>query len=256
MGVLIVFNGEALEYLKLCTHRLQKVSSELKKKMWIGQDAKTWFSTAQVDWVVDNLSTKPLTRTELLEKIHLIKHRGTIDTAECRRLIIEILAWGGSRHRQDTMSSIRHYETICQQLLTNDISATQAYQLFYEAQNSGSMRGMGPAYYTKLICFLGDQSGLILDQWTARSMNKLLASKVVLLNNGKYVSSQNSLDVYRRYLSFISELASKLEIRNHLEVEEIIFSCSHKKNRLGKEHQEAHLICSAWRRYVALGETY
>ena len=112
------------------------------------------------------------------------------------------------------------------------------------------MMGVGPAFYTKLIFFFGNQTGAIMDRWTARSTNLLLNAAVVKLNSNKYVVNQNSTQVYSKYLEFISELKTILSIESVSKTEELIFSCSHIQaaviNRLGKHHQ----ACSAWRKYV------
>ena len=112
------------------------------------------------------------------------------------------------------------------------------------------MKGIGPAYYTKLIFFFGDQSGLIMDQWTARSTNLLLGKTLIKLV-GNVVSDTNSEQVYGEYLHFVAELKNHLGINSLAKAEELIFSCPHKhravKKRLGKHHG----ACSAWRKYVA-----
>ena len=44
-----------------------------------------------------------------------------------------------------------------------------------------------------------------MDQWTARSTNLLLNNRVIKLES-KLVSDDNSVEVYKKYLEFISEL--------------------------------------------------
>ena len=57
--------------------------------------------------------------------------------------------------------------------------------------------------YTKLICFLGNQSGLIMDQWTSRSINLLMGSKIVKLQNNS-VLKKNTSYVYSKFLSCVA----------------------------------------------------
>ena len=115
---------------------------------------------------------------------------------------------------------------------------------------------MGPPYYTKLIYFLGDHSGLILDQWTARSINKLCDEQVIKLTRNKNgsmaVRQSNGPKHYKIYLEIVEELRAELKLDTLPETEELIFSCSdlQGKNRLGQYHR----ICSAWRKYVRTEE--
>ena len=115
---------------------------------------------------------------------------------------------------------------------------------------------MGPAYYTKLIYFLHDKEGLILDQWTGRSINKLCKLPIVMLGNGvNTISMNNGPKRYAKYIEIVEQLQKILKLQSPSEVEELMFSCSHKDPRVeGRLGEENHRFCSAWRRYVDTGE--
>ena len=176
-----------------------------------------------------------------------------LDEFILRKLIVSVLAWGGlgtsSTNGKLAIETIKAYEGVCASLL-NGLSSVEAYTKFYNLKKLKKMKGLRPAYFTKLIFFFGDQSGLIMDQWTARSTNLLLGKTLIKLV-GNVVSDTNSEQVYGEYLHFVAELKNHLGINSLAKAEELIFSCPHKhravKKRLGKHHG----ACSAWRKYVA-----
>jgi hypothetical protein len=115
------------------------------------------------------------------------------------------------------------------------------------------MSGIGPAYYTKLIFFLGDGEGLIMDQWTSKSINLIHEENVIKLTGG-YVSRFAGSGMYQKYVHCVAELAegmglSGTEFQKNNKMEELIFSISAKKKPKFLTRQE-HEIVSAWRSYV------
>jgi len=251
---MVTFNQEALNELKRCKDRIYKeVPEEILNDVWLATSPKDWFSNFNTSWKISNLSETPLNRKELLELIHSHRNKGELDESTLRKLIVSVLAWGGlgtsPTSGQLAIGTIQAYEEVCASLL-NGLSSVDAYAKFYKLKKLKEMKGIRPAYYTKLIFFFGDQSGLIMDQWTARSTNLLLRKREIKLES-KLVSDDNSEQVYMRYLEFISELKNQLHIKTTAKTEELIFSCPHKnhtvKNRLGDYHE----ACSAWRKYVA-----
>ena len=245
-----IFNEQALTYLRKCKNKIDlEVPKEKLDTLWLAnQSAKKWFSNFETSWEISDLSEKKLNREELLELINPFRKNRNTDKSTIRKLIVSILAWGGMGTSPTSgklaIETIDAYEEVCLKLL-NGMMPVNAYQEFYKLKKLNLMKGIGPAYYTKLIFFLGDQTGLIMDQWTARSTNLLLNKKIIRLEMN-YVSDKNSEQVYKKYLDFISELKTTLNIESISKTEELIFSCSHKKNRLGEHHQ----ACSAWRKYV------
>jgi len=146
-------------------------------------------------------------------------------------IVATILAWGqmhrGSRNRffeQETTDWL----TACDDLRAGKFSRADAYTKFSELQAQGKMKGMGPAYYTKLIHFLlkRDQGhpapGYIMDQWAGCSVNILCGRQVVLmdstfvwnksgaLKSTYIVSNQNGPDRYEEFCSILDRLAAKI----------------------------------------------
>lgn len=253
---MLIFNQQALNELKSCKEKIDtSVPKKIQDELWFaGLSPKAWFNKFEPGYDFPELPEKRLNRSELLDFIQPYRGNNEVDEITIRKLIVCIFAWGGMRPTprwgQLAINTIKSYEKICLGLLRGELDATSAYDEFYKQKKLGQMRGVGPAYYTKLIFFFGNQAGAIMDRWTARSTNLLLNAPVVKLNSTKYVDNENPTQVYAKYLEFISELKTTLGIESVSKTEELIFSCSHIQatviNRLGKHHQ----ACSAWRKYV------
>jgi hypothetical protein len=145
------------------------------------------------------------------------------------------------------------WEPICQGLVSDKLDYIEAYDAFFEAHHSGKMSGIGPAYYTKLIFFLGSGDGLIMDQWTSKSINLIHEENIIKLTSG-YVSKFADSEMYYKYVHSVSELAKRLYIGcnsliANMKSEELIFSISARKKPKFLTIQE-HGIVSAWRAYV------
>lgn len=248
------FNHIAINELKWCKEKIEKeVPQKIIDNMWLAQKSpKNWFGNFKLSCEVSELSETPLNRSELFRLIDQHRKIGELDKPTLRKLIVSVFAWGGMRTSSNNgklaINSIESYEGVCSELLSG-MTPVDAYAEFFNLKKSKKMKGIGPAFYTKLIFFFGEQSGLIMDQWTARSTNLLLGKTLIKLV-GNVVSDSNSEQVYREYLHFAAELKNHLGINSLAKTEELIFSCSHKqraiKNRLGKYHG----ACSAWRKYV------
>jgi hypothetical protein len=97
----------------------------------------------------------------------------------------------------------------------------------------GEIPGMGPAYYTKLICFLNPSlKGYIMDQWTGKSVNMLMGSaagKTVALDvRTGLVLRTNQDSTYEWFCQSIEEIGRRLGC-NYLQAEEYIFSSGGRK---------------------------
>jgi hypothetical protein len=131
-----------------------------------------------------------------------------------------IFAWGGMRrdHARLFFGS-PEWLVISDGVRRGELDHFQGYAQFFDLTCARKMRGCGPAYYTKLLFFLPPSRhlrGVIMDQWTARSMNLLLGPPpLVKVTKGqqqvRYVSSRNDSEVYRRFCGAMSELASVVE---------------------------------------------
>ena len=83
-------------------------------------------------------------------------------------------------------------------MLEQNLCRVGAYKQFHRLVNEKKLTHMGPAYFTKLIYFLGSkQNGYIMDQWTARSMN--LLRKCDKYKIRLYAGAKRKCDGYRYF---------------------------------------------------------
>jgi len=259
-------NNDALNFLVLCHDEINKSIPIQKRKQtaFVGKSPAKWFKGVNVKWTPNQLSAEMLNRYNLLDKRIELKSKDKLSKSDIRTFIIDILSWGASRQPRLSMLTIDSYEDICKDLLDDKISPIDAYDRFYnEHKVTQKMRGMGPAYYTKLVCFFCDQNnsqidmerGIIMDQWTARSVNRLKNKEIIKMTpnkNGYSVSASNNKEIYSEFLSIVSDIKKILNISDILDAEELIFSTSYKKNQFKKIISNGdHQILSAWRRYIA-----
>lgn len=153
-----------------------------------------------------------------------------------------ILAWGGMRypHRNDLISLKSDcWLKVSQKLRCGEIGHLEAFEEFTALRKGGLLKGMGPAYFTKLIYFLqfSDSSkgpgGYIMDQWASETVNLLTDTDTVLLDANvsrrwkklkrneepvvvvsanSRVSDLNTSENYRKFCSAMDEMASELNM--------------------------------------------
>ncbi len=153
------------------------------------------------------------------------------------------MAWGGMRRSNGRRAwkekdRIRNLIRILEQSKQN---REEAYRCFWDAR----IAGLGPAYFTKLIYFIGRENdekrrGYIMDQWTAKSVNLLFPcdEKMITLRSDWVSHACNTPDVYEAYCQKISRLASELGL-NESDAELAIFSSGGRGDKKGE-----------WRKYV------
>lgn len=231
---------------------------------WLGRSAEAWRATVAkgrtLPPVIANarLSTEALNRGALRAVIAQARHSNSEATVAA--LAVEILAWGAMfpRNGWRALDTLSNWLPVCQRLLCDPgLPPEKAYELFFTLKD---LQGMGPAYYTKLIHFLGDGSGLVMDQWTARSIN-LLSGKpdVIRLHQKRYVAAKNSADVYARYLEIVRHIRTALnaDLGHDItlpETEALLFSLSSRKKVPGLTDSE-HETLRRWRSYVSTAKS-
>lgn len=144
--------------------------------------------------------------------------------------IVAILAWGGMKislkrpsrsHAHRAWECRANWLDIFKSLRAEKIDRKQAYDRFWQLRvcEPRRLNGMGPAYYTKLIFFGSKRhNGLIMDQWTGRSINLLVhcdgAPLVNLLNYKKTatVRDSNCADTYEKFCKASEFVANTLGV--------------------------------------------
>lgn len=256
------------EKLVECVKTIQ-ATPNLPENVWIGRSSQSWLRSIMRDEYATMIDLHPSSfndvaydRQALLAKISERKHK--LCEENLRDLVVDILAWGemSVKNARHALPAWEQWKRPCMDLIRG-LSATDAYDQFYRLQHDRAMKGIGPAYYTKLIYFLGNGDGLIMDQWTGRSMNLLFAPFIKINKDWKsadrgYVDKRNDMHVYGRYIEGVRLLSANLSeatgtVISPSRTEEFIFSISSKKKKkfLGRAE---HAVLSAWRKYVTESE--
>ena len=154
--------------------------------------------------------------------------------------VLIVLAWGGMNlhNARFALKSYQNcWEKIVDAMLEKNLCRDEAYKRFHSLVENGKLTHMGPAYFTKLIYFLGPKhNGYIMDQWTARSMNLLRKSdeyEIQLISTTRRKSDgfrnfrvnpkKNDVCIYRAFCEDLEHLAEYLDIDPE-ETEKLIFS--------------------------------
>jgi len=169
----------------------------------IGFRVRKWAKDIGVDGdLLTLLPTGLLNRTEVAR---LCRDK------ECDVLVgyLAAMAWGSQRRGHarfawDHRDSIRG---LLNGMRSGEFDAVGAYENFAKHQISG----LGPAYFTKLIYFFSDSElWFIMDQWTAKSINLLFGSNIVIISPGGWVTRDNTTSHYKSYCHAVLQLGSEL----------------------------------------------
>lgn len=102
-----------------------------------------------------------------------------------------VLAWGGMymTYRQELFDQKgAEWLTVAENWREAKCSRQEAFDELRSIRARGALKGLGPAFYTKLIYFLTRRDcetikqGYIMDQWAACSINLLVGKPIVHLN--------------------------------------------------------------------------
>lgn len=203
--------------------------------VWPERRADQWMVSARLGELSDVVSAQPLSRTFLKEIA------SKTNSVPDRDVLWSILAWGGMKcdAARRLFENEHLWTNVVRSLRSGDLDRRASYDLCADAVRQVKAGGIGPAYFTKLIFFANPRhDGYIMDQWTSRSVNLLLAGPaVVKMRTRDHVNPSNSSDDYERFCQAVEELSSLLLNRTPEETEQCLFSTGGKKP-------------SPWRRYL------
>lgn len=159
---------------------------------------------------------------------------------------IVVAAWGQMRPKNARLvwDDRHHWLPVLQNIRNQNTSRQEAYAAFRNLRANNHLRGMGPAYFTKLIFFARNVSdGLIMDQWTGKSIQLICRlagiNRELPMLNQDYVSDDNTPEHYELFNCHVENLAARLGI-NAEECEQRLFSNGADGGRLR----------GAWRQYI------
>lgn len=191
-----------------------KVLADSKAGSWQGRVAGKWASDIGHDLKItkSEILEAPLSRIALSN----ICQDANVSTLD---LCVIIFAWGGMRvdHGRRILQETE-WQQVSETLRDGSLDHQDAYSQFHSLTQAKKMKGCGPAYYTKLLMFLppNGKRGIIMDQWTARSVNLLTGKEVVRMarNYGPTktyrVAKENDASVYQEFCRLVAELAKVL----------------------------------------------
>lgn len=226
---------------------LKKSVQDSRTDSWVGHDLKTFSAfVKRKARIKDEVALPKLSNNGRVSREDLFA-MVLDETQKTRDCCIAILGWGGIKYHHCVwaLETLPDWLPIVDDLRNSKLDHKDAYAKFAEQRANKSLKGVGPAFFTKLIFFLGvkaeeEKRGYIMDQWTARSANLLLGEKLIKLNSGRYVNDRNDSEIYAKFCEFIRELAIQLDVRP-AEAEECIFSIGNKGKRETR---------GPWRSYV------
>ena len=264
-------NNQHFDKLLECCRDILATPSEKRISAWFGKSTRAWLESvtkgqgaALLDVDPSNYSSAPFDRRKLSEKI--AQSGSNLGDQNLRDLVIDIFAWGvmSARNARLALPKWDEWKAPCIALLQG-CDAVDGYYQFYTLQENNILAGLGPAYYTKIIYFLGKGDGLIMDQWTSRSINLLLGKEIIKLQGGQRkatnsdryytVKPTNDQGVYAAYNEAMEVIASKLsenlqEQVSLADTEEFIFSFTTDRKKSLHLNDEQYKKFTAWRRYV------
>jgi len=201
--------NEAYETLKNTIDNFEK---------WQGINALNWTKYIHPSFSNKKLDKK-ITRKDLL-------NNEFVNELTNEELAIIILSWGGmNRKHGKALFDHKEWLNIIENMRSGIIeSRKEAYELFQGLRKEGKLTGMGPAYFTKLICFVNPKlNGYIMDQWTSKSINLLFENKLILLNSNGHVTDKNTAEIYEDFCCKIEQLGELLKL-SPITLEENLFS--------------------------------
>jgi hypothetical protein len=186
------------------------------KKEWKSRNAKDWGS--HFDSELNNILNRRFTRNDF-------NNAEIMNKLSDREIAIAILSWGAMRYDHGKrLFENESFIDVISKMKAGNLNRKEAYNAFFELKAKGEINGMGPAYYTKLICFTNrNLGGYIMDQWTAKSINLLTGSNLIKLTSVGMVSDQNSAEVYETFCNHIELLSDQTRL-SPLDTEEALFS--------------------------------
>lgn len=140
---------------------------------------------------------------------------------------VSIFAWGGMRrpHAISAFGNSREgWLQVCSRIKAGNLDRYAAYKDFLKLRANKSadrkLRGVGPAYWTKLIHFLmprasgGRPPGYILDQWAGASINLIFGNVVKMDRSSGLVWKKSSPCPVLKHSASVSELTTSADYEN------------------------------------------
>jgi hypothetical protein len=200
-------NNQQASPIEFRTDQVRTFKNLAAPGKWKDVDLNIAARTLRIDGLGDTVLEKPLSRMRLRDLA------GDAQVSD-RDLIWAILAWGRinifhgrSLARQDTTPLEQEIAKLRGQRLPAPDRA-EVYATLTRTLDENGIKGLGPAFLTKLIFFVPTLStGYIMDKWTAGSVNLLCTAPFIKLNTNRNVEGRNGPQIYDRFCKAVDEIA-------------------------------------------------
>ena len=210
--------------------KFEKIRNE--EHQWRGRNLSNWWESV-FPGQKNKLPSKSVSREELKT---LCADQAFSD----QETVAAVMAWGGMfvNNGRKFSSNVKCVCEIVSSLRSGDLPRDEAFSAFKNLRVKKQIKGMGAAYFTKLIFFCSPKhDGYIMDQWTSKSVNLISKKNLVKLTSTGYVSDANDVSNYIEFCYFIENLSLMCCDRSSEETEKRLFSFGGKTK-------------GAWRSYV------
>lgn len=185
----------------------------------VGYSPKAWADKYDIEHNFIKLPNTLLDRSALNE---ICANQNSLFAYIC------IMAWGlqgsGPGASKNVIEAWKNRSLIKEKidaLKKGELNRIEAYDLFC---GSNKVPGLGPAYFTKLLCFFSPKKDMyIMDQWTTKAI-LLLTNKNIIKHSKTGPTQANDGHNYELFCRFIDDLTSIIQAQNGQEVEQRLFS--------------------------------
>lgn len=230
-------------HLSSSSQHLEAFYTMARPGEWESPDICAWvrsWAPSHMDEINSHFGERRYDRKKMKSAIAQALEKGCgIDS-----IIWSIFAWGRMKPANITnaQNSITELVNIVSDGLSRRPDRISLFDAYARASYNKRIPGVGPAYYTKIMYFLGNNNSYIMDQWVAKSINLVTGQKVVTLTSNGYVCTRNSSSQYGLFCEIIDSLSRSISNIKSTQisgdwVEESLFS---------QGGTNAH----PWRRYV------
>ena len=170
-----------------------------------------------------------------------------------------IMAWGGMHYNHRDLlfdSKNEDWLSIASEIRCGRLDREKAYESFAKLRKQGKLKGMGPAYFTKLIYFLMPRSstttklGYIMDQWVGCSINLLTDQETVFMNVQKTWKSIEKVPE-PKYLFTVSDVNTGANYKNFCRAMDSLVNHLGRKVKVCQVDRALHSNDGkSWRNYV------
>ena len=207
-------------------HYTSLVSSIHGESDWSGQNPRQWASFIigkdhdLISWLPNNSQSR--------QQLHDYCADACNSVEAC---FLAVMAWGGMRrdHGRTAWRALNStHKQLWKTLAVMRTEKSLSREEVYDILNKANIKGLGPAYFTKLMFFFSPlKNCYILDQWTARSASLLLDKDnfPIRMHLGKTVMRNNPATLYEIFCQLIEGLAQDASFKGLRpdQIEECLF---------------------------------